>query len=157
MQLVDFLILEMKTLEKISNFMNKRGFSREQGGLLLGYRKKQSIHITDCTFPGVIDGRARFKFVRRDPKHQRLALRAWEDSGKTCDWIGEWHSHPETHPLPSGIDKKTWQRQCSERRDAMCYIIIGMQENWFGLQTTAHGSVKRVSLCGCSQQRNLFS
>lgn len=148
MQSVNFVVFDKSVLNEISSFMAAKGFRREQGGLLLGLRKKETIRVTGCTFPGVQDGRARFRFTRRDPKHQKLAYEAWKRTKRTCDWVGEWHSHPEDYPLPSGVDRSTWKRQCSERREAMNYLIIGMSENWVGLQTAPQESVRRISVHG---------
>jgi len=157
MQRVKYVIFDRAVFNGISSFVQSRGFHREQGGLLLGQRKKEALHITDCTFPGRLDGRSRFRFVRRDPKHQTIAYRKWLSTSKTTDWIGEWHTHPEKYPVPSITDRSTWQNQCNNRMDAMTYLIIGMSENWLGLHDFSNNWAKEVISHGQTEMKFLYA
>jgi integrative and conjugative element protein (TIGR02256 family) len=72
------------------------------------------------------DARTRFGFVRRDPGHQRAAATAWRASGRTVNFVGEWHTHPEDRPRPSNIDRNTWAEQMRKRQhDALIFLIAG--------------------------------
>lgn len=157
MQRVKYVIFDKAVFYGISSFVQSRGFRREQGGLLLGQRKKETLHITGCTFPGRLDGRSRFRFVRRDPKHQTIAYRKWLDTGRTTDWVGEWHTHPENYPSPSNTDCSTWQNQCKKQMNAMTYLILGMSDNWLGLHDKPNSEVKEVVSHGQTDERLLYA
>jgi integrative and conjugative element protein (TIGR02256 family) len=73
---------------------------REAGGILIGSYRGVHIQIVECTTPLFLDRRSRTLFDRRDDGHQRLALDRWRGSSRTLTFVGEWHTHPETQPLP---------------------------------------------------------
>jgi integrative and conjugative element protein (TIGR02256 family) len=54
--------------------------------------------------------------------------RAWRQSGGTCTYLGEWHTHPEQHPTPSGIDWQNWQRKLLVDRftEPIFFVIVGI-------------------------------
>jgi integrative and conjugative element protein (TIGR02256 family) len=98
----------------------------EIGGLLLGFRAPGSIHVFSHTTPSLGDLSEKYRFVRRSPLHQISASKAWIGSGFRCDWVGEWHTHPQTTPVPSHIDVSQWRKQTARRRSEMVYLIEGL-------------------------------
>jgi integrative and conjugative element protein (TIGR02256 family) len=72
-------------------------------------------------------------FRRSARGHQAVALKRWKRSGGTVDWLGEWHSHPEAVPSPSGIDRASWREIAGERAAPMVFLIIGYSGLWLGL------------------------
>ncbi|NNC30862.1 hypothetical protein HKM21_16460 [Longimicrobium terrae] len=105
---------------------------REAGGVLLG---RHILHTADVVVDGVTiplpgDQRERFRFVRARQRHQEAIDRAWRESGGTCTFLGEWHTHPERHPWPSGVDRQDWLRKLREDAftDWLFFVIVGMEE-----------------------------
>jgi integrative and conjugative element protein (TIGR02256 family) len=42
------------------------------------------------------------------------------------NFVGEWHTHPERHPTPSWIDRRSWRRQMGRHKpDPLVFIIVG--------------------------------
>ncbi|WP_369075232.1 Mov34/MPN/PAD-1 family protein, partial [Aromatoleum toluclasticum] len=37
---------------------------------------------------------------------------------------GEWHSHPQDFPIPSGIDRSEWKWLASERKDKRPFLAV---------------------------------
>jgi integrative and conjugative element protein (TIGR02256 family) len=75
--------------------------------------------------------------------HQRGAVEAWHASGRFIDYVGDWHTHPEPSPTPSGVDLDQW---CLLREqtsiDPMLELIFGTEEMWVGL--VVKGETRRL-------------
>lgn len=99
---------------QIQRFTEPPESNLEAGGILLGSYRGPHIEIVQCTTPMRRDARTRFGFVRRDPGHQRAADSAWRASGRTINFVGEWHSHPEDHPRPSNVDETPGCNKCED-------------------------------------------
>ncbi|WP_315974813.1 Mov34/MPN/PAD-1 family protein [Stenotrophomonas maltophilia] len=71
--------------------------------------------------------RLRTFFLRSAIGHAKLALDRWRASRGTVRYLGEWHTHPEDHPTPSGLDRAEWRRLAAGRRDErpQLSIIVG--------------------------------
>jgi integrative and conjugative element protein (TIGR02256 family) len=62
------------------------------------------------------------------PAHQLFAEKLWQDTGKLVGYIGEWHTHPEPHPAPSGIDSKDWLRISKTIQHPMLFMIVSCHD-----------------------------
>jgi integrative and conjugative element protein (TIGR02256 family) len=62
-----------------------------------------------------------------------MALAEWSNSGETMDYIGEWHTHPESDPRPSALDLDEWRKICHRRNDTMVFLIQGTLHQWVGV------------------------
>jgi integrative and conjugative element protein (TIGR02256 family) len=109
---------------QIQRFAEPPESNVEAGGILLGSYRGPHIEIVQCTVPMRKDARTRFGFVRRDPGHQRVADSAWRASGRTINFVGEWHTHPEDHPRPSSVDRNTWLDQMRRRHPNPLFFLI---------------------------------
>lgn len=117
--------------------------SLEAGGILLGYRRDPHLEVIQITEPGYGDVRERYYFDRRDLSHQRNAIKAWRNSGRFIDYVGEWHTHPEPSPAPSNFDLQQWYLSRKKTNiDPMLELIIGTEEIWVGL--VMKGEVRRL-------------
>ena len=78
--------------------------------------------------------RSRTTYFRTEPKkvnHQRIVTKKWIKSKGTCNYLGEWHTHPEAVPTPSFIDVSEWKRQLRASKfddDYLYFIIAGTQK-----------------------------
>ena len=50
----------------------------------------------------------------------------FEQSGHTRIYIGEWHTHPETHPAPSGTDRKSIIKTFSTSDIGVPFLIMAI-------------------------------
>jgi integrative and conjugative element protein (TIGR02256 family) len=77
------------------------------------------------------DIRRRFSFDRADHQHQAAAYAAWRESGHTLTFVGEWHSHPEAVPSPSGLDRRTWAKVMKQQPAFPHFFMIqGWDSAW---------------------------
>jgi integrative and conjugative element protein (TIGR02256 family) len=116
----------------------------EQGGLLLGYRKESALQITSYTLPQKWDYATPFLFKRNTRGHKKLAHDEWRRSGKTVDWLGEWHTHPGGTATPSITDRRSWQRLVRHTKKPMTFLIFSDHEMYAGLQQLVPASLRQL-------------
>ncbi len=93
------------TIERIleCNIQDKQGMP-EVGGILMGQVKNENIYIQKMTTPNQFDKASRFEFVRDKDAAQLILDYEFLNSERTVTYLGEWHTHPEANPRPSGQD-----------------------------------------------------
>jgi integrative and conjugative element protein (TIGR02256 family) len=96
----------------------------ETGGILLGHvHPDGTAEVRHAGDPGPVAVR-RPTFFLRDLHHaQQLAAEAFDRDGSV--WIGEWHTHPTTAPIPSDRDLDTYARLLADP-DLQFHVIISM-------------------------------
>lgn len=104
----------------------------EAGGVLLGRHilGSDDIIVDTITEPMPGDRRSRFQFFRARRRHQREINQAWQESEGTCTYLGEWHTHPESSPVPSCVDRCHWQQTLlkDRRGELTFFVIVGISE-----------------------------
>lgn len=102
----------------------------EAGGVLLGHVRCVHLEILEVTVPTPSDRRLKYFFERLTDGHRAICERRWRDSGGLVRYVGEWHTHPEDYPTPSGLDIGEWQRLAASRRDGrpMLAAIVGRKD-----------------------------
>lgn len=103
---------------------------KEAGGVVLGRFIKDSndIVIDINTFPMKGDIRTRTRFKRGKRNHQKIIDEIWKESEGTCNYLGEWHTHPEENPTPSTTDMNSWKKILKNdvyTSKHLYFIIIG--------------------------------
>jgi integrative and conjugative element protein (TIGR02256 family) len=111
-------------------FTQNAFYKREAGGVLRGRYIYESfdIVIDKVTVPMLGDRRRRNSFHRARLLHQNAIDQAWQDSGGTCTYLGEWHTHPERNPVPSDIDLTNWGSRLRDdifSGEMLYFIIVG--------------------------------
>ena len=132
------------TLQTFNQHIQGTDADCEAGGLLLGSVHGGHLLIEQATFPTAWDKRFRYLFERMPFGHEAIALSRWTASQGTVRYLGEWHTHPEDHPHPSGLDRSEWNRLSAQRRDKrpMLAVIVGRQSLYVELvPSTGRGSV----------------
>lgn len=104
----------------------------EAGGLLMGryIATSDDVIVDAVTEPMTGDRRTRYSFYRAKRRHQEALNAAWETSGHTCTYLGEWHTHPEAQPTPSGTDITNWNRRLHQDKyhEELFFLIVGTRE-----------------------------
>lgn len=119
-------------LDIFSKYIQDNCFKREAGGILLGRMivDTEDIVIDLVTEPQKNDIRKR-RFFRRNNEHQQIIDREWHKSKGTCNYLGEWHTHPEKVPIPSSVDLENWIKQlhvANYEGSGLFFIIVGIKE-----------------------------
>lgn len=99
----------------------------ESGGVLLGTVHERGLLVTVATTPSRLDRRFRYLFERLPFGHRALAKRLWRATAGTIRYIGEWHTHAQDIPTPSGIDLDEWRKLAKVRADGrpLLAVIVG--------------------------------
>lgn len=117
-------------LERFRTYRQLENRDTEAGGVLIGRFIEGSgdIIIDLITEPSKKDMRERYYFKKHLETHQKLVDKIWEQSDGTCNYVGEWHTHPEQDPSPSFHDRREWKKvlkktQCES--SFLFFIIVG--------------------------------
>lgn len=127
------VLIEGEVLMALGTYRQQKLSDAEAGGLLLGFRRGPHLHVTACTQPFPADKRTRTSFNRGCAGHAEIAYKRWRASQERMDYLGEWHSHPEAKASPSGIDLREWRKLLGDRRDALFFLVVGIDRHWFGV------------------------
>ena len=120
-----------------------RGFRQgpsenEVGGVLLGRIYHGSHVLVElATSPNSRDKAGRYFFDRSRPAAQTVVNNAWRASKGEQNYIGEWHSHPISHPVPSKRDRQMIRnmfRGTQREINFLFLVIVGTEENWVGIE-----------------------
>lgn len=116
-----------RTLDTFAKYIQAKDADCEAGGLLLGTVHGAHVLIEQATVPTEWDRRSRYQFERMPFGHEAVALERWMASQGTVRYLGEWHTHLEDYPSPSGLDRTEWNRLSSSRRDkrSVLAVIVG--------------------------------
>lgn len=127
------LKISSEALESFYQYQQDEPSKKEAGGLLLGRYIKNSndIVIDKVTIPFERDIRRRYFFCKKDLQHQDIIDQEWESSEGTCNYLGEWHTHPERTSSPSSFDLEGWRKKIvrdSFDYHSLFFIIVGIKE-----------------------------
>lgn len=119
-------------LDHMALFIQHLPGNHEAGGVMLGrfIVDSNDIVVDKITEPMRGDNRSRFRFFRSGQSHQAIIAVEWETSGGTCNYLGEWHTHPESNPEPSFVDKAEWKKRLIfDQFDSNClyFVIVGTE------------------------------
>jgi integrative and conjugative element protein (TIGR02256 family) len=128
-----FVLIDAPVVRQICRHRQNGAMASEAGGILLGSRRGRHIEVTMATSPKQSDKQGRTAFHRLSDYHQVYAIRAWRRLGKTVDYVGEWHTHPESTPSPSGVDKSEWSKLTRTRANELLFLIVGIEGIWAGV------------------------
>jgi integrative and conjugative element protein (TIGR02256 family) len=124
---------DVSAIETMQSYRQVKKEDLEAGGVLLGrfIVDSKNIVMDKVSTPMIGDKRTRYSFARGAKMHQRFIDKEWEQSNGTCHYLGEWHTHPEKFPEPSGKDLSNWITHL--KRDAfssrfLYFAIVGIEE-----------------------------
>jgi len=117
---------------QIHQYIERTTFKKESGGILVGYVEplKNTITITDITYPQTCDRRSLFRFLRKQSGHQAIMDNLWKESNFEKMYLGEWHTHNTPIPTPSSIDIREWKKTMRKSHNSphIVFMIIGTNE-----------------------------
>lgn len=128
-----YLYIDDFVFDVINRFRQHALEAPESGGFLTGYYKGRDLHVINLTVPQRGDYSSRFRFSRRDPRHMKQVKQWYRESGCEINCLGEWHTHPEPSPTPSGIDSNSWRIFNKNRHGQKAvFLIAGTEGVWVG-------------------------
>lgn len=133
-----YLALENNVLNHFDKWRQLRPEMSEAGGQLFGAVEGQCIKIKLATGPRCSDRRGRFFFVA-DRLTERREISKLHKSG--LHYFGDWHTHPQTVPTPSGTDLASMADlfvRSKHELNAFLMVIVGTSRFPDGLHVSFH-------------------
>ncbi|MCU1808237.1 Mov34/MPN/PAD-1 family protein [Cytobacillus firmus] len=147
-----FIKISEQVLAVVHQYIQLGKGDREAGGVLLGrfIEGSSDIVIDKVTVPMERDIRKRCFFQKNKYDHQTIVHTIWEKSEGTCNYLGEWHTHPEPHPAPSLHDIREWKKVLKYTvcdSDEIFFIIIGTESLGFWVGYRSQFEIKKLARC----------
>jgi len=125
------LLIDTEPLAVMLGYRQTARRDPEAGGVLLGRYLQEAPHVVvdEVTVPMQGDRRRFTAFRRGRAQHQQIIDERWGASGGTCQYLGEWHTHPEGVPHASLVDECDWRRRLRNDTfdsDSLFFIIVGI-------------------------------
>ena len=98
--------------------------AKESGGILLGQVKGNEVYILKVTTPNKFDRAARYFFDCNKDAAQVVINYEFINSSQKTIYLGEWHTHPENYPNPSGVDKRMIGKQYFKNKLNEPFLIL---------------------------------
>jgi integrative and conjugative element protein (TIGR02256 family) len=130
------IFISDSVLELIKSFKQFGAIENESGGILLGQISDKSIYILRASTPNKFDKSSRYSFECNKDAAQVILNYEFQNSDKKTIYIGEWHTHPEKNPTPSGTDKSMIIGQFKKNKlnePFLILIIQGLSEFYIAL------------------------
>ena len=118
--------IEDEVLATLCSYEQRLAWSQEAGGILVGKKLLGEEHyvLSAASTPTKRDRRTRFSFTRSKQSAQTFIDKHWEVSGGVENYIGEWHTHPERNPHPSGPDRALIKQVVAHRSSPFSKVIL---------------------------------
>lgn len=124
------VVLSAPVLHVFAKYRQRYFWQTESGGILLGKRRGKHLEVVVATEPMPTDRGSQYFFEREAEGHAEAAQLAWRAGDEMVDYVGEWHTHPQRVPIPSGIDRSEWQRLSAGRSEvtALVTVVVGTRQ-----------------------------
>jgi integrative and conjugative element protein (TIGR02256 family) len=134
-----------EALETMASHRQNGFFSCEAGGQMFARLTPGNWRIEVATGPRRGDRRGRFHFWP-NRKAEQDEINAYFKQG--LDFVGDWHTHPENAPRPSGPDYRSIEnlvRESTHELPGMLMCIVGRDDPPQGLWMSFHLRDGRVA------------
>jgi integrative and conjugative element protein (TIGR02256 family) len=139
------LVLTRAVLEIFLKY-RQHGTEPEAGGLLFAKFDFPFIRIVEASVPHATDKRWRTLFVPNRILQRQLIKKCFKQGRH---FVGEWHTHPEPNPTPSGLDLKSMGDAFLKSQHELNYfiaIIVGNKTETLELWVSAHDKLRYYRL-----------
>jgi len=132
------IVLPNQVLEHFWRNRQFRWWHREAGGSLFARIEQQLITIEAVTGPRPTDQRTRYSYSPDRLAEQREIEAFYKHD---LHYVGDWHTHPEKIPVPSGTDERTMASRVLESKHQLrgfVFAIVGNGPLPDGLTVVVH-------------------
>lgn len=121
----------------------------ENGGILLGSEiKERHYRINRISEPCILINRSsKYECVRDADKANEIIKREFEVSGHKRIYLGEWHTHPESKPIPSFTDISSIREIFDKSKiviEGVFIAIVGIETIYWGFYNGNYYSIKPI-------------
>lgn len=133
------IVIHDEALSVLDSFTQRKSDQSESGGIILGKIVGEVIHVLKLSIPTELDKASRANFERHRLSAQIIINYEFYNSNHQITYLGEWHTHPEKYPSPSGIDRKMIKEQYLQNKfhtNFLLLLIKGVKELYVGVYET---------------------
>lgn len=124
---IEKIIIARTVLNLIERFKQRNKKDNEAGGILLGQVTDNEVYILKITTPNKFDRASRYSFDCNKDAAQVIINYEFLNSSQKTIYIGEWHTHSENFPSPSGVDKNMINNQYFKNKINEPFLILIIQ------------------------------
>lgn len=124
------LYITQDVLAQFSDFKQSDKNASEAAGLLIASAatSANAFWIDGITTPKATDIRTRNRFKLDDNLHSQQVERIYQQTKGKRAYLGTWHTHPQSDPSPSKIDKEDWQGHVEDNPGIpLVFVIVGIK------------------------------
>jgi integrative and conjugative element protein (TIGR02256 family) len=140
------LVFTHGVIEYLCRWRQRWRWQKEAGGQLFARFDERQVLVELATGPHDTDRRTRMSYIPdRDAERQESA-QLFEQG---LHFVGDWHSHPEKHPIPSAVDEKIIAecvRKSDHRLNGFLLVIVGTLAPPGGWHVSVHDGTDRYKL-----------
>lgn len=118
------ILFHAEALAILERFTQNKPALPEAGGIILGKIIDGQVNITKLSVPTPLDKCSRFNFERHKHSAQIILEYEFYNSNGQTIYLGEWHTHPEPFPSPSGTDLKMIESQFRNNQLKTDFLIL---------------------------------
>jgi len=116
-----------QSLTILDSYKQLKTSDHEKGGIVLGSLVDGKVVISKLSVPTELDKSSRTNFERHRLSAQIVIDYEFFNSNKQVTYLGEWHTHPENKPTPSGTDLKMIEQQFSKNTIHTNFLLLLIQ------------------------------
>jgi integrative and conjugative element protein (TIGR02256 family) len=134
------LVISDTVLDYFTGHRQTKEWHCEAGGQLFAVVSPLELYLCQATGPRPNDKRARFSYL---PDRLAEQFEIKEHHRRNLQYIGDWHTHPESVPRPSSTDYRTISscfRRSEHSLNAFLLAIIGVGPLPSALHLSLHDS-----------------
>lgn len=124
---IEEIVIARSVLDRIEKFKQTTKKAPESGGILLGQVTDKKVFILKVSTPNKFDKSSRYTFDCNKDAAQIIIDYEFINSGQKTIYLGEWHTHPEDYPNPSGVDKRMINNQYFKNKLNEPFLILIIQ------------------------------
>ena len=115
------LVLARPVIAHLDRYRQRRDTSREAGGQLFARFMDRTVRVERATGPRSTDRRSRWSFLPDRLAERREVKRLFRIG---LNYVGDWHTHPERVPRPSGTDVDSVTEMFRKSRHRLAGFVI---------------------------------
>lgn len=123
------VVIVERALEHMARYRQMSWYSREAGGQLFGTVTADKVVVLTAMGPYRGDQRWRTSY-RSNPAAAQRAIDQQAREGHL--YLGEWHTHPEDHPMASGADFEAMAKLLRASRTRLANLLMVIQGRALG-------------------------
>jgi integrative and conjugative element protein (TIGR02256 family) len=140
------IVLPLAVVQRFHRYQQKRWWQKEAGGQLFARFDLPDIVVEEATGPRRSDWRTRYAYhPNRSAEQKEIAAR----HANGLHFVGDWHTHPETLPVPSRDDADSMKDLVVRSKHSLngfLLVIVGRDVFPRGLSVSLFTPATRITL-----------